>query len=71
VTRGGSGAIEWGHSSFCNGGACVEVRPLGERVEVRDSENPGNIISFSASNWRDFVAGIKNDEFGNSGLTER
>lgn len=70
MARGESGVIEWRHSSFCNGGACVETKFHEDRVEVRDSENPDKIINISPGSWRDFVAGIKNDEFGNSHLTE-
>jgi len=37
---------------------------------VRDSECPENVIIFSASSWRDFVAGVENGEFGYDLLTE-
>jgi Domain of unknown function (DUF397) len=52
-------------SSFCSSGGCVEVAPLptGE-VAVRDSKNTGLPVQvYSPTEWRDFVAGVKNGEF--------
>ena len=40
------------------------------RVAVRASGRPGNIITFPASRWRDFVNGVKNGELGNDRLAE-
>jgi len=70
VTGGRSDGIEWRHSSSCNGGTCVEVASLDGRIGVRDSESPANVITFSASSWRDFLAGVENGEFGYEFLTE-
>ena len=67
---GGRSDGEWRHSSSCQGGACVEVASLDGRIAVRDSECPENVIIFSASSWRDFVAGVENGEFGYDLLTE-
>ncbi len=59
------GAFEWRHSSWCNGGACVEVAcvevaSLGEMIAVRDSANAdGVVLTFSNSSWQDFVADVK------------
>jgi len=64
VTGGGSGVIEWLRSSSCNGGACVEVAHIGELIAVRDSVKPDCIVAFSAIGWRDFIADVKNSEFG-------
>lgn len=47
------------------GGDCVETAllPTGE-VAVRDSKAPGNgILVFTPSEWRAFVAGVKDCEF--------
>jgi len=52
-------------SSFCSSGGCVEVAllPTGE-VAVRDSKDPKLPVQlYSATEWRDFVAGAKNGEF--------
>lgn len=52
-------------SSFCTSGGCVEVAPLPDgQVAVRDSKDlsrPAHV--YSISEWRDFVAGVKNGEF--------
>ena len=52
-------------SSYCSSGACVEVAFLGSGdVAVRDSKAPGRLaLVYSATEWRDFVAGVKNSEF--------
>lgn len=58
-------AIDFRTSSFCNSGGCVEVAllPTGE-VAVRDSKAPGtSTLRYSAREWTDFVAGVKNGEF--------
>ena len=69
MTGGRSGSPEWLRSTYCNGGACVEVARSGERIAVRNSGNPGNRLTFPVSNWRDFVADIKNGEFSVDRLT--
>ena len=64
VAGGGPSAIEWRHSSSCNGGACVEVASPGEKVAVRDSANAdGVLLAFTKSNWRCFIADVKAGKF--------
>jgi Domain of unknown function (DUF397) len=57
----------WYKSTFSNGsgGACVEVASnLAGIVAVRDSKNPeGPRLTFTATTWSAFVAGIKHREF--------
>lgn len=55
---------DWKQSSRCQGGACVEVASLGEQIAMRDSGDPGRILTFSATNWRDFIADVKADKLG-------
>lgn len=51
-------------SSFCNGGTCVEVAPLADgHVAVRSGQLGRPTLVYSAGEWRDFVAGVKNGEF--------
>jgi Domain of unknown function (DUF397) len=48
-------------------GECVEIAnlPDGGRA-VRDSKDPdGPILRFAGSEWRAFIAGVKDGEFGN------
>lgn len=70
MTGGWSDTAEWRRSRSCNGGNCVEVTAGGEPIAIRNSGNPGNILMFSVSSWRDFVARIKKGEFGVDRLTE-
>jgi hypothetical protein len=54
----------WRHSSFCNGGSCVEIAVQGSVVAVRASDNPdGRVLRFPASCWQEFVAEIKSGNF--------
>jgi hypothetical protein len=57
----------WRTSSFSgdNGGNCVEVAPTGDdTIAVRHSKDPdGPVITYTRSEFRAFVAGVKADEF--------
>lgn len=57
--------IRFRTSSFCSAGGCVEVALLSSgEVAVRDSKAPAaSTLRYSAREWRDFVAGVKNGEF--------
>ena len=56
--------IEFKTSSFCSGGACVEVGmlPCGA-VAVRDSKDRTRELVFTAEEWGAFLAGAKAGEF--------
>jgi Domain of unknown function (DUF397) len=61
VTAEGPDALIWRHSSFCNGGSCVEIAIQGDVVAVRAAGRPDDrILIFPAGSWQEFVAGIKN-----------
>ncbi|GHJ34478.1 DUF397 domain-containing protein [Streptomyces sp. TS71-3] len=52
-------------SSYSNGnGECVEVARLGDAVAMRDSKQPGPVLTSTAEGWRAFIAGVVNDELG-------
>ncbi|MFG2843734.1 DUF397 domain-containing protein [Kitasatospora sp. NPDC048296] len=56
----------WRKSTYSNGdGDCVEVAVCSDGlVPVRDSKDPhGPVLSFDASAWSAFVAGIRANEF--------
>jgi Domain of unknown function (DUF397) len=56
--------IEFRTSSFCSGGACVEVGMLPRgAVAVRDSKDRMQELVFTPEEWAAFVAGVKNGEF--------
>ena len=47
-----------------NGGACVEVRYLDGRIEVRDSKDrTGPTLAFTPQEWTAFLAGVNDLEF--------
>lgn len=58
---------KWRKSSYSSpqGGNCVEVADLdsGGRA-VRDSKNPnGGVLTFTATEWSAFTAGVRDGEF--------
>ncbi|MBB5936285.1 DUF397 domain-containing protein [Streptomyces zagrosensis] len=57
---------KWSKSSYSgsNGGQCVEICTQSKRTCVRDSKDQeGSALSFDASAWSSFVAGVKAGEF--------
>ncbi|HEY6107626.1 MAG TPA: DUF397 domain-containing protein [Gemmatimonadales bacterium] len=53
---------EWFKSSYSAESAnCVEVRLVPEGIAVRDSKNPGPVLTFSLAAWRDFIAFVAPD----------
>ena len=60
-------ASAWTKSSLSHAnGNCVEVADLlGGRVGMRDSKNiAGPVLEFPPEEWRAFLGGVKNGEFG-------
>ena len=56
--------FDWRKSSYCGGGACVEVAQSSDSVLVRDSKNPNSpVLQFTVQEWSDFVAGVTAGEF--------
>jgi hypothetical protein len=50
--------------SGTNGGSCVEVRRLDNRIQVRDSKNPdGPVLTFTEAEWDAFIDGATKGEF--------
>ncbi len=47
-----------------NGGDCVEVAVIDQMIKVRHSKDPnGPALTFTPSEWRAFVGGVKDNEF--------
>ncbi len=42
---------------------CVEVSIGHERVFVRHSQRPSNVLEFNYGEWEAFLLGVKNNEF--------
>lgn len=61
--REGDGSPRWCKSSSSAAGDCVEWLILPNVVRVRDSKQPdGVVLSFTPSEWRAFVRGVRNGE---------
>lgn len=58
----------WRKSSHSGGSnQCVQVADNvpGGQVWVRDSKNPdGDVLHFTSAEWKAFVAGVRDGEFG-------
>ncbi|GAA3609239.1 hypothetical protein GCM10022419_112780 [Nonomuraea rosea] len=60
--------VSWHISSYSadGGGTCVEAGPLNDgtdRVAVRHSRSPGDLIVYSKAEWQAFLAGVRGGEF--------
>ena len=56
---------EWAKSTYSAGtDGCVEVRLIGETIEVRDSKNrDGGSLKFTKNEWEAFQSGAIDGEF--------
>lgn len=59
----GAPDLAWRKSSYCAQGECVEVGALNGRILMRDSKNPGPVLSFSADEFRAFALGLRAGEY--------
>lgn len=52
-----AGALSWRKSSYSssNGGDCIEAAATPHTIAVRDSKNPGPVITFSQGAWEAFT----------------
>lgn len=62
-------SARWSRSSRCSQAQCVEVRRIGDIVEVRDSKQADlgtsqPVLSFTPQEWTSFVDGLKAGDFG-------
>lgn len=58
-------------SSYCHVSGCVAVALLADgSIAVRDDKvHGGPVLTFTAEEWRAFVAGVKNSEFDAPAVT--
>ena len=58
--------LGWVKASSCNQGTCVEAAPFdsGMSVALRDSKNPGVVLTLSAQDWSGFLDGVARGDFG-------
>lgn len=66
MTNNNSTGLMWFKSSYSNQqSACVEIAVTGAGVvPVRDSKQPGPVVSFSTRSWTAFVTGMKGTRSG-------
>lgn len=59
-----AGVTAWRRSTRCEATSCVEVRRVGDVVEVRDSKQLGGpVLRFTREEWGAFAAGVNAGEF--------
>lgn len=64
--------LMWYKAEASAAGDCVEVALDGGNVVVRDSKHPdGSVLTFTATEWDCFLAGVRNDEFDRPRLAAR
>lgn len=52
----------WRKSSRSNLYDCVEVAPGSLRTWVRDSKNPGVVLSVTGEDWADLICAVRSGE---------
>jgi Domain of unknown function (DUF397) len=57
------GLLSWRVARTCQGGSCVRVAPSNGMILIGDTKNPGGVLTYTASEWQEFVAGIKRGDF--------
>jgi hypothetical protein len=58
----------WRRASFCASNECIEVAPHNNMIVMRNSREPrGQVLRYTAEEWRSFVRGIKAGEFDDLG----
>jgi hypothetical protein len=57
--------LSFERSSYCANSCCLEVARESRtgKIYVRNSQSPGTRITFTAEEWRAFLAGVKSNEF--------
>lgn len=53
----------WRRSRACATGECVEVAALPDGVALRNSRSPGVALTFTTTEWREFLRGAKAGDF--------
>ncbi|MFD9789410.1 DUF397 domain-containing protein [Streptomyces sp. NPDC059070] len=59
-------ATNWQKSSFSgadNNQSCIELRRINGEINIRESENPGEIVTTDPRKLRAFILGVKAGEF--------
>jgi len=55
---------EYRKSSYSGAAGCVEIAPVAEGVNLRDSKAPnGKVLFFTNEEWTAFLHGVRDGEF--------
>ena len=58
--------LNWRTSRTCDGGACIMVARHGDSVLFGDPSQPdGPVVSYTATEWKEFLDGVKLGDFDN------
>ncbi len=57
----------WRKSSFCQSGECAEVLTEDGEIRLRSTRAPADVVSFTVAEWQALIAGVKADEFTQTG----
>lgn len=63
-------SIRWQKSSYSGGGDgnhCLELAEGGETIRMRESDDPGAVVTTTPGSLRALIRGIKEGEFGRLG----
>jgi hypothetical protein len=55
----------WHRAQACGGAECVEVAATEGGVTMRNSADPATTLTFTATEWLEFVVGVKGGDFDN------
>jgi hypothetical protein len=61
------GDLDWRVSRTCDSGACIKVARDGERIFFGNTTKPDSTITYTADEWREFVAGVRRGDFDDIG----
>jgi hypothetical protein len=58
----------WRRSSYCANGECLEIKPQGGKIFLRNSRDwRGRTLRYTTEEWQSFVRGVKAGEFDDIG----
>ncbi|MBQ0983048.1 DUF397 domain-containing protein [Streptomyces sp. F63] len=63
-------SVQWQKSSFSGGttgNECLEVAAGAGRIQIRESDEPGVVVTVPPESLRALIRGIKDGEFGRLG----
>jgi hypothetical protein len=55
--------LVWERSSYCASAQCAEMASDGEFVYLRNSREPGKVITLDLDEWAAFRAAIQDNQF--------